>query len=114
MRQSIHSHGTGARGSGLFIVLSFLLALPLWASDWPQLLGPTRNGISPETNFAVSWPKGGPPVVWQKKVGEGFSAPAVAGDKLILFHRLDDKETVECLDARTGKPSWSFDYPTHY
>src|SRR5207249_3932397 len=30
------------------------------------------------------------------------------------FHRLDDKEIVECLDAKTGNPIWSFDYPTSY
>jgi outer membrane protein assembly factor BamB len=38
----------------------------------------------------------------------------VADHKLILFHRLDDKETVECLDARIGSPIWSFAYPTRY
>jgi len=53
-------------------------------------------------------------VVWQKAVGHGFSGPVVADRKLILFHRLADNETVECLDARTGSPFWSFAYPTSY
>ena len=53
-------------------------------------------------------------MLWQRKVGQGFSGPAVAGGQLILFHRLEDKETVEALDAETGKPIWSFDYPTTY
>ena len=34
--------------------------------------------------------------------------------KLILFHRLNNREVVECLDADTGKSLWSFDYPTAY
>jgi outer membrane protein assembly factor BamB len=38
----------------------------------------------------------------------------VAEGKLILFHRLGEKETVECLDAATGKELWRFDYPTRY
>jgi outer membrane protein assembly factor BamB len=38
----------------------------------------------------------------------------VSGDKLICFHRLDDQETIECLDARSGKQFWSFHYPTVY
>jgi outer membrane protein assembly factor BamB len=38
----------------------------------------------------------------------------VASGKLILFHRIDDKETIECLDAITGKSLWTFDYPTAY
>jgi outer membrane protein assembly factor BamB len=53
-------------------------------------------------------------LVWDKPVGQGFSGPAVASGKLILFHRREDKEIVECLDARTGKQLWSFAYPTHY
>jgi outer membrane protein assembly factor BamB len=90
------------------------VALLTRAQDWPQFLGPTRNGVYPGNDLAETWPKEGPPVVWQKKVGEGFSGLVVALDKLILFHRIDDKETVECLEAKTGKAIWSFDYPTSY
>jgi outer membrane protein assembly factor BamB len=84
------------------------------ASDWPQLLGPTRDGAYSAGDLSGEWPAEGPRVLWQKKVGQGFSAPAVAAGQLILFHRLDDKETVEALDAETGKPIWLFDYPTTY
>jgi outer membrane protein assembly factor BamB len=99
------------------VILSLGVAVILTrasASDWPQFLGPTRNGIYAGQALAASWPKDGPPVVWQRKVGQGFSGPAVASGKLILFHRIDDKETVECLDSKTGKTLWSFDYPTAY
>lgn len=84
------------------------------AQDWPQFLGPTRNGVYAGTNLAASWPKEGPPIVWQKKVGAGFSGPAVASGKLILFHRVGGQETVECLNAETGAPLWKFEYPTAY
>src|SRR5207249_4785033 len=49
-----------------------------------------------------------------RKIGAGFSGPVVAAGKLILFHRIDDKETVECLDAEKGMRLWSSSYPTHY
>jgi outer membrane protein assembly factor BamB len=62
-----------------------------------------RNGRLPATA-----------VVWKKDVGPGFSAPVVAQGRLILFHRVGDKEVVEALDAATGKKIWSFDYPTQY
>jgi outer membrane protein assembly factor BamB len=91
-----------------------LLAVAARGSDWPQFLGPTRNGVYLGSELAATWPKEGPPQLWQKNVGQGFSGPVVASGKLILFHRLDDKETVECLDAKTGKANWSFDYPTAY
>ncbi|PYM11827.1 MAG: alcohol dehydrogenase [Verrucomicrobia bacterium] len=94
--------------------LWFALTAPTCASDWPQFLGPARNGAYPGSDLADSWPKDGPPVLWKKKIGQGFSGPAVSSGKLILFHRLDDKETVESLDANNGKSFWSFDYPTGY
>jgi outer membrane protein assembly factor BamB len=47
-------------------------------------------------------------------VGEGFSGPVAGAGKLILFHRLSSKETVECLDARSGKEIWKADYTTAY
>jgi outer membrane protein assembly factor BamB len=84
------------------------------AQDWPQFLGPARNGTCPGTNLAATWPKEGPPTLWKKEVGQGFSGPVVAGGKLIVFHRVDDKETIECLEASTGQRAWLFDYPTSY
>lgn len=83
-------------------------------SDWPQFLGPNRNGVYQGPPLAASWPKEGPRLVWQKKIGQGFSGPALASGKLILFNRLDDRETVECLDSQTGGPLWKSDYPSAY
>ncbi|MDB6125297.1 MAG: outer rane biosis protein BamB [Pedosphaera sp.] len=98
----------------LSILALLVFTSKAWGSDWPQFLGPTRNGVYTNADLAESWPKEGPAVVWQKNIGQGFSGPVVAGHKLILFHRLADKETVECLDARTGKQLWSFSYGTAY
>ncbi|MBI3879073.1 MAG: PQQ-binding-like beta-propeller repeat protein [Verrucomicrobia bacterium] len=89
-------------------------ALCLRAADWPQLLGPNRDGIYSGKDLAAAWPKGGPRVLWQKKIGQGFAAPVVAQGKLILFTRVGDAETVEALDAKDGKPLWKFEYPTAY
>jgi outer membrane protein assembly factor BamB len=86
----------------------------LLAADWPQWLGPERNGVSTETGLLQSWPKEGPPIVWQREVGEGFSGPVVAGDQLILFHRVGAREVVEGLNAADGKERWKFSYPTGY
>jgi hypothetical protein len=99
----------------LYTVCFFIFAAtPVRADDWPQFLGPTRNGVSAEKGLAGSWPKTGPPVLWQHEVGEGFSGPVIAGDRLIIFHRIGDGEVVECLHAVTGKPQWKFAYPTTY
>jgi outer membrane protein assembly factor BamB len=98
------------------LVFLFWCVLPSLAiaQDWPQFLGPNRNGSTTVTNLAARWPKEGPPVRWQRAVGAGFAGPVVAAGRLILFHRLGDKETIECLDAKAGKELWRNDYPTHY
>src|SRR5579871_796809 len=83
-------------------------------ADWPQFLGPQRNSTSPEKGLLQEWGDKGPPVVWQKDVGEGFSAPVVAGERLILFHRVGNEEVVECLNAVTGKEIWKHTDPTKY
>ncbi len=84
--------------------------------DWPQLLGQQRDGIyrgDPKT-LAPTWPAAGPKQLWEKKLGAGWSSPIISGGKLILFHRQDDKEVVECLNAADGKPIWKSDYETTY
>ena len=98
----------------IILALCFLGNGRAWCGDWPQFLGPTRNGVYAGADLAETWPKDGPTIVWQKSIGQGFSGPAVAEHKLILFHRVADQETVDCLDAKTGRPIWSFAYPTTY
>jgi outer membrane protein assembly factor BamB len=95
-------------------LLILLLATGTRAADWPHFLGPGRDGVYPGGDLAKSWPKEGPAVRWQTKTGAGFSGPVVVSGKLILFHRLADKEIVDCFDAKKGTRLWRFDYPTRY
>lgn len=90
------------------------LTLSCFAADWPQFLGPTRNGVCAENDIASQWPAQGPKIVWKRDVGQGFAGPVVVGARLVLFHRVDDKERVECMEAATGKTIWISDYPTNY
>ena len=84
------------------------------ATDWPQYLGPTRNGEYSGPPLAARWPTDGPRKVWQKPIGEGFAGPVVAGNRLLLFHRVKNEEIVEALDSRTGESQWRYAYPTSY
>jgi len=102
------------RGFIHIFAIALFFPLPLLASDWPQFLGMTRNGVCNGEELGIPWPKDGPPIRWEKKIGQGFCEPVVAGGKLILFHRIDNKEVVESLDAQTGKTLWTFDYATAY
>lgn len=84
------------------------------SADWPQLLGPSRNGVYVGPPLADAWPAAGPRKVWQKSIGQGLAGPVVSGERLILFHRVKNEEIVEALDARTGDSRWRYAYATAY
>jgi outer membrane protein assembly factor BamB len=84
------------------------------AADWPQFLGPDRNGVYRGPALAESWPAKGPTVAWRKTVGQGFAAPVVVQNRLILFHRQGAQEIVDALDASTGASVWRYQYATTY
>lgn len=86
-----------------------LLASTAPAADWPQWLGPRRDGSSPEK--VAPW-KGQLKVAWRQPVGEGHSSPIVAGGKVFLHSRVKDKdqEEIASFDIKTGQPGWRFAY----
>ena len=88
-----------------FVLLCFF-SVRAEAADWPQFLGPNRNGISTETDLIVSWPQGGPPEVWRAVGGVGMSGLAVSRGKLLTLIQVDGKQQVVCLDARSGQSVW--------
>ena len=95
------------------IAVVLLLGISVHA-DWPQFLGPRRNGAYEGAPIVSTFPASGPKVVWRKKIGQGLSGPVVVGARLILFHRVGDREIVESLDAATGTSQWQYGYPTAY
>ncbi len=99
------------KGRGVVLAL---VAMTFAGADWPQFLGPNRDAHSAEKGLATSWPKGGPPVVWEREVGAGYAGPVVADGKLILFQRVGGEEVIECLQASTGKPVWKQAYRCGY
>lgn len=101
------------RHLGISVLAALLVSATLCAGEWPQFLGPDRDGVSKET-ISGSWPAAGPRVIWKQDVGVGFSAPVVSAGRLVIFHRLGEREVVDCLDAATGERVWRSDYATTY
>ena len=87
--------------------LVFLLAIPAGAGDWPQWLGPKRDGTSTETGLLTTWPAGGPKVLWTAKGGDGYSAFAVVGPTAYTLVQRDGGEFVVALDALKGDERWA-------
>ena len=83
-------------------------------SDWTSFPGPGGRPASPETHLTRELGTAGPPLLWELAAGSGYAAPAIQGGRLVFFHRVDDEEVVECLDAETAVRYWSFRYPSDY
>jgi len=99
----------------LFVTTLALFSNLANAADWPQFLGPQRNGVADTKEAALpdSFPGDLKPI-WEKSAGSGFAGPVMVGGKVILFHREGSDMTTEALDANTGKPLWRSTYISDY
>ena len=98
----------------VFSFVALLSCSVVGGADWPQLLGPTANGVSRETGLLERWPPNGPPLLWEKPIGSGYGAPAVRGNVLVLHHRLGAEEIVAAFAADSGQPLWQYAYPSQF
>jgi outer membrane protein assembly factor BamB len=86
-------------------LLVIVAALAACGADWPQWRGPHRDGVSTEPGLLKEWPEGGPKLLWTiNSAGEGYSSPAVVGDRLYLAGGRGDTEFVVALDLSASPP----------
>jgi outer membrane protein assembly factor BamB len=114
----------------LFSILALLTRFA-HADDWPQWMGPQRDGVWRETGIVDRFPTNGPPVLWRVPVQRGYCGPAVVNNRLFLLDRVQGKplerkpgertlptipgnERVLCLDASTGEKVWERTYDCPY
>ncbi len=81
------------------------------AQDWPHWRGPTRDGL---TTSASGWKSGdwlSAKPEWTAKVGTGTSSPLIFNGRVYVVGWGEKKDTLRCLDLKTGKEEWSQNYP---
>jgi outer membrane protein assembly factor BamB len=80
------------------------------AGRWNQWGGPNQDFRAQSSGLAGAWPEAGPPRLWTRELGEGYSAILVDGDRLYTMYRKGDEEAVICLDASDGTTIWEQRY----
>jgi outer membrane protein assembly factor BamB len=86
---------------------------PLHLDDWPHLRGPNYDAVSTTVRLADAWPPEGPPVLWTRELGQGYSSFVVSHDKAFTQYQTLAGQYVVCLDAHTGTVVWEhrYDWP---
>src|SRR5262245_55987865 len=64
------------------VAAGLLSALIARADDWPQWMGPNRDGRWNETGILQKFPAEGPKKLWTAPVGGGYTGPAGVGNKV--------------------------------
>ncbi|MGV2333337.1 MAG UNVERIFIED_CONTAM: PQQ-binding-like beta-propeller repeat protein [Planctomycetaceae bacterium] len=75
-------------------------------SDWPGVRGSDWSGHSASTGLADSWPDSGPPVLWVKELGDGYSSFAVWNNRAATMYQTASEQLVICLDLHSGRTLW--------
>src|SRR6516162_8381201 len=117
------------RSSFLLVLLAVAHCSPAaCADDWPQWLGPKRDGVWREAGILEKFPAKGPTYRWRTPIGAGYAEPAVAGGRVYVTDRVLDpgsenpaspfsrsavagSERVLCMDSSSGRVLWKHEYP---
>src|SRR5258705_329643 len=110
------------------VVLGIVVAR---ADDWPQWLGPQRDGVWRETGIVDKFPTNGLKYRWRVPIGGGYTGPAVANGRVYVMDRqlakgatnpsspcgrgeIPGSERILCLNEADGKILWQHEYDSPY
>jgi hypothetical protein len=102
-----------AKGLAVAVVLTLALLAQAQRTpnphpvDWPQWRGPTHDGSIAGEELIDQFPADGPPVLWIRDLGQGYSGLAVAGNRVFTMTQTLYEQQLVCLDGETGKTVWT-------
>ena len=116
---------------GAMALISAIRVAVARADDWPQWLGPQRDGVWREAGIVEKFPAGGPHVRWRTPIGSGYAGPAVVQGRVFVMDRqlaagaknpsnpfaqttIPGTERVLCLDEANGQIVWKYEYECPY
>ncbi|HOX39418.1 MAG TPA: PQQ-binding-like beta-propeller repeat protein [Candidatus Brocadiia bacterium] len=91
----------------------FVAICGIASADWPQFLGPQRDGIAHDVKaLPTSLAEENVKQIWKVDLGSGFGAPVIFGDSVFVLDREgNDRDILRRIDVQTGKEKWRFTYP---
>ena len=83
-------------------------------ADFPQFLGPERDGHIRGVELATDWEHRPPVELWRRPVGAGWSGFVVSGDRAVTLEQDGGEEVVSAWNVNTGERAWSSRSPGRY
>lgn len=83
-----------------------LVAVESERPNFPQFLGPNRDGVLPGPPLATNWLAQPPELLWRQKVGAAWSGFSIVGEICLTQEQRGDDDCVVAYELRTGKPLW--------
>ena len=83
-------------------------------TDFPQLLGPNRDGTINGVKLVPDWAAHPPQLVWKQPIGAAWSGFSIVGERAVTQEQAGANEAVTCYDLQTGKRLWSTENPGHF
>jgi outer membrane protein assembly factor BamB len=77
-------------------------------AGWPQWRGPTHEGHAANEKLIEAFPADGPPILWVRDLGQGYSGFAIASQRAYTLTQSLYEQSVVCLDRDTGQTLWSY------
>src|SRR4051794_22679315 len=95
-------------------LISGILGAVLFSSvvhgeNWPCFRGPSRQGLSSETNLPLHW-NSDSNIVWKMEIpGESWSSPIVWGEQIFITTATDNGQNcrILSLDRFSGRILWN-------
>ncbi len=77
------------------------------ALDFPQFLGPNRDGNIPDVRLATDWKNQPPKQLWKHPIGKGWSGFATAGGSAVTLEQRPEGEMTVCYSLISGTIRWA-------
>ena len=74
---------------------------------WNQHGGPSGDFRGPDVTIDTTWGSEGPPILWRRPLGEGYSGVVTDGERLYTVSREGDQTVAQALDPASGKTLWT-------
>jgi outer membrane protein assembly factor BamB len=82
--------------------------LTLAPGDWPGFRGAARDGRLVGVRISTDWAANPPREVWRQRVGPGWGAFTVVGDRIFTQEQRGENEVVVSYQAGSGKEIWAY------